>query len=137
MWILFARAPRPDAIVWSGRRLLAAIDAIVWPAIVFWVLLSVPGGFRRDAPGSGRRCGPGSVSAIAACTLVESSLPVHDLAGRSVVGRAADHRADAEMVVALTRSSDGAPRLNGAEGDDCRSSDRDRCVATLRRAFRL
>lgn len=43
MWILFARAPRPDAIVWPGRRLLAAIDAIVWPAAVVWALLSVPG----------------------------------------------------------------------------------------------
>lgn len=43
MWILFARAPRPDAIVWPGRRLLAAVDAIVWPAIVLWALLSVRG----------------------------------------------------------------------------------------------
>ena len=43
MWILFARAPRPDAIVWPGRRLLAAVDAIVWPAIALWALLSVPG----------------------------------------------------------------------------------------------
>ena len=43
MWILFAHAPRPDAVVWPGRRLLAAIDAIVWPAVVLWALLSVPG----------------------------------------------------------------------------------------------
>lgn len=34
MWLLFARAPPPDAPYWPGRRWLAAIDAVVWPALV-------------------------------------------------------------------------------------------------------
>ena len=37
MWLLVARAPRPDAPYWPGRRWLAAVDALVWPAM--WVLL--------------------------------------------------------------------------------------------------
>lgn len=32
-----AREPRPDAPDWPGRRVLAAVDAIVWPLL--WVLL--------------------------------------------------------------------------------------------------
>jgi hypothetical protein len=35
MWILFARAPSPDAPYWPGRRLLASVDAVGWPR--FWV----------------------------------------------------------------------------------------------------
>lgn len=37
MWLLVAREPRPDASVWPGRRWLAAVDAVLWPA--FWILL--------------------------------------------------------------------------------------------------
>ncbi len=40
MWVLFARAPLPDARPWPGRRWLAALDALAWPAawlaIVAW-----------------------------------------------------------------------------------------------------
>ena len=32
MWILFTPEPLPDAPNWPGRRRLAALDAIVWPA---------------------------------------------------------------------------------------------------------
>lgn len=32
MWAIFARAPAPDAIVWPGRRTLAFVDAVAWPA---------------------------------------------------------------------------------------------------------
>ncbi len=32
MWILFTPVPRADAPYWPGRRWLAALDAIVWPA---------------------------------------------------------------------------------------------------------
>ena len=32
MWILFTPVPRPDAPCWPGRRWLAALDAIDWPA---------------------------------------------------------------------------------------------------------
>lgn len=38
MWLLFARAPPPDAPYWPGRRWLAAIDAIAWPAIAWFAL---------------------------------------------------------------------------------------------------
>lgn len=37
MWLLVARNPLPDVIVWPGRRALAAIDALLWPLL--WVLL--------------------------------------------------------------------------------------------------
>jgi hypothetical protein len=37
MWLVVAREPRPDAPEWLGRRLLAAVDAVVWPML--WVLL--------------------------------------------------------------------------------------------------
>ena len=37
MWLLVAREPRPDAPDWPGRRLLAAVDAAVWPLL--WVLV--------------------------------------------------------------------------------------------------
>jgi hypothetical protein len=36
MWVLFARAQPPDAPYWSGRRWLAAVDAVMWPGL--WVL---------------------------------------------------------------------------------------------------
>ncbi len=37
MWLVVAREPKPDAPYWHGRRMLAAIDAAVWPLL--WVLL--------------------------------------------------------------------------------------------------
>ena len=37
MWLLYARAPAPDAPYWPGRRWLAAVDASVWPLL--WVLV--------------------------------------------------------------------------------------------------
>lgn len=40
MWLLVARQPRPDADYWPGRRWLAALDAVAWPAI--GVLLIAP-----------------------------------------------------------------------------------------------
>jgi hypothetical protein len=36
MWILFARAPPPDAPYWPGRRWLAVLDAAAWPCA--WVI---------------------------------------------------------------------------------------------------
>ncbi len=39
MWLLFARAPPPDAPYWPGRRLLAAVDAVAWPGVT-WVVLN-------------------------------------------------------------------------------------------------
>lgn len=37
MWLLVAREPPPDAPYWPGRRLLASVDAAVWPFL--WVLV--------------------------------------------------------------------------------------------------
>lgn len=42
MWILFARSPIPDVAYWPGRRLLAALDAMLWPALAVWALSAVP-----------------------------------------------------------------------------------------------
>lgn len=32
-WLIFARAPPPDAVVWPGRRALALVDAVAWPIV--------------------------------------------------------------------------------------------------------
>jgi len=42
MWLLVAREPRPDAPDWPGRRLLAAVDAVVWPLLWVWVIRHAP-----------------------------------------------------------------------------------------------
>ena len=42
MWLLVAREPRPDAPDWPGRRLLAAVDAVVWPLLWVWVFRHAP-----------------------------------------------------------------------------------------------
>ncbi len=42
MWMLFARAPPPDAPYWPGRRWLAAIDAVMWPGAVWGALQQMP-----------------------------------------------------------------------------------------------
>ena len=42
MWIFFARTPRPDAPYWPGRRWLAALDAVAWPAAWALVVVGAP-----------------------------------------------------------------------------------------------
>lgn len=42
MWVIFARAPPPDARVWPGRRALALVDAVAWPAVWAAIVLSLP-----------------------------------------------------------------------------------------------
>ncbi|MCL4737825.1 MAG: hypothetical protein KJZ81_06435 [Burkholderiaceae bacterium] len=32
MWMVFARTPRADMPMWRGRRALAVLDAMLWPA---------------------------------------------------------------------------------------------------------
>lgn len=34
MFFLIQRPARPDAIYWTGRRLLAVLDALVWPVVL-------------------------------------------------------------------------------------------------------
>ena len=42
MWVLYARAPTPNASYWPGRRLLALIDAILWPSLVAFGVSRMP-----------------------------------------------------------------------------------------------
>ncbi len=41
VWIT-PREPRPDAPSWRGRRLLAALDAVAWPAAGLLLLMQWP-----------------------------------------------------------------------------------------------
>lgn len=43
MFFVLYRGPRPDANQWSGRRWLAALDALLWPAAWIALLSSLPG----------------------------------------------------------------------------------------------
>ena len=36
MFVVLYRNPKPDAEQWPGRRSLAAIDAVLWPAL--WIM---------------------------------------------------------------------------------------------------
>jgi hypothetical protein len=42
MWLIVGRAPVPDAHVWPGRRLLAVIDALAWPAVLAASVIAMP-----------------------------------------------------------------------------------------------
>jgi hypothetical protein len=42
MWVIFARAPRPDAMVWPGRRVLALVDAVAWPVAWAAFIIGLP-----------------------------------------------------------------------------------------------
>ncbi|MCV2438590.1 hypothetical protein [Paucibacter sp. DJ2R-2] len=48
MWVIWVREPEPepDAAYWPGRRLLAALDAVLWPGL--WMV-----GSRSLPPASG------------------------------------------------------------------------------------
>lgn len=42
MLVIFARAPQQDAVVWPGRRVLAFLDAVTWPAAWTLFILGLP-----------------------------------------------------------------------------------------------
>lgn len=42
MWVIFARTSPPDARVWLGRRALAIVDAVAWPAAWAELVLGLP-----------------------------------------------------------------------------------------------
>jgi hypothetical protein len=42
MLFFIHRPPRPDVPVWPGRRLLASLDALVWPAALIGVVVTMP-----------------------------------------------------------------------------------------------
>ena len=50
MFFIIARAPRPDVAVWPGRRWLASLDAIAWPALT--VCLAVNSSFSAGLVGT-------------------------------------------------------------------------------------
>ena len=41
MWLLFTRAPPPDAPYWPGRRWFAAVDAVMWPGLYCLLLCQI------------------------------------------------------------------------------------------------
>lgn len=57
MLIMFARAPASDAAYWPGRRWLAALDAVAWPAIALVLLSRIPGQTGLIAPIACAICG--------------------------------------------------------------------------------
>ena len=42
MWIVLARRERCPALSWPGRRLLALIDALAWPAAFAALIIQAP-----------------------------------------------------------------------------------------------
>lgn len=42
MWVVLARRERQPATYWPGRRLLALIDALVWPSGCAYLVTRVP-----------------------------------------------------------------------------------------------
>lgn len=42
MWLILARAPLPDAVVWPGRRALALLDALAWSGAWAVFVLGLP-----------------------------------------------------------------------------------------------
>ncbi len=42
MWMFITRGPQPDARCWPGRRLLALVDAVIWPAVAAAGILQSP-----------------------------------------------------------------------------------------------
>jgi uncharacterized membrane protein HdeD (DUF308 family) len=49
MALIFVRAIRPDANVWPGRRLLAALDAVAWPGL--WICATLQAPFETGVTG--------------------------------------------------------------------------------------
>lgn len=39
---IFVRHVRPDAAIWPGRRLVAVLDAVAWPALWLYAVWRVP-----------------------------------------------------------------------------------------------
>ena len=50
MFVVLQRSPVPDATYWPGRRVLAATDAIGWPAL--WIAVIVAAPFRTGVAGA-------------------------------------------------------------------------------------
>lgn len=53
MWVVHVREPAPDMPYWPGRRWLAALDAMSWPCMGFWLLNQVQGPARVVLPLTG------------------------------------------------------------------------------------
>ncbi len=61
MLLLIVREPRPDADYWPGRRLLAAVDAVMWPLL--WIA------FLRQLPAESGALGPLGMAVAVLCCL--------------------------------------------------------------------
>ncbi len=44
MLVLISRSPTPDVPYWRGRRFLAVLDALAWPAILLIAIRTAPFG---------------------------------------------------------------------------------------------
>ncbi len=44
MWLILVRAAPPDMLVWPGRRGLALVDAVAWPAVCLALVVQAPVG---------------------------------------------------------------------------------------------
>jgi hypothetical protein len=42
MWVLIARAPKPNVAYWPRRSWLASLDAVAWPALWAAAIVTVP-----------------------------------------------------------------------------------------------
>jgi len=42
MLVLMSWAPKPDVPYWRGRRFLAALDALAWPAVLLVAIRTAP-----------------------------------------------------------------------------------------------
>lgn len=71
MWILLTRAQAPDAMAWPGRRPLAVLDAIAWPAA--WMGILEQAGLLQGIVGAALV----AWGAVAACSRVRSALWVN------------------------------------------------------------
>lgn len=98
MWILIARERLPDMVVSPGRRLLAAMDAMGWPALLMWALMCVPD---RGAACRGCNRRAGRTLPTSPSGLVEPSLPLHELVGLSRARRTARDRTGDQAGIGL------------------------------------
>lgn len=85
MWLLLTRQPKPDAAYWPGRRVLAALDAVAWPALWLVALSHAPVPTGAVGLGCGRILRVVRGVALAARPVAQRTLSLHDMAlGRGV-----------------------------------------------------
>jgi hypothetical protein len=86
MWLLMARAPRPDVPVWPGRHCLAMLDAIAWPGLWAAVIVTAPFGTGIVGPHGLVACRLLRRTPLVHGDLSQRTLSVHDQALGSATG---------------------------------------------------